>query len=332
MYIEILDHLNKTKLNIWTDFLKKSSLEPDPLVDRTALLWDSETLVAAGSRYGNILKCIAVDESYQGEGLTASVITALKNDAFSEGIRHLFLYTKPKNKMIFEDLFFYTIAQTDDVLLMENQKNGIENFLATFPDNNITGKTGCMVMNCNPFTKGHLYLAETAAKECEKLYIFVVSEDKSTFSAQDRLEMVKRGTAHIKGVTVLPSGPYLISAATFPTYFLKDKENTEEIKCLLDIEIFSRYYSKKFKISTRFVGTEPLSPSTAKYNAALKSNLSKYGIELKEIPRLKCSGSPISASMVRSLIDNGNVQKVKELLPYTTYEYLLDKGILNQEG
>ena len=331
MYIELLSELNGTKLNIWKEFLANSSLTPDSLINRTVLIWDNDTLVATGSRYESVLKCMAVDEKRQGEGLTATLVTALRNDAFSEGIRHLFLYTKPKNKLIFEDLFFYPVAQTEDVLLMEDKKDGINKFLDGFKENNTSGKTGCIVMNCNPFTLGHLYLAESAAKECDRLYIFVVSEDKSTFSAKDRIEMVKRGTAHIQNAVVLPTGPYLISSATFPTYFLKEKESIAEIKCLLDIEIFARYYAKKFNIAMRFAGTEPLSQSTAQYNEAMRKFLPSHGIDFKEIPRLEKSGAPISASRVRSLIDSKKTKELKDLLPDTTYDFLLCKEIINQE-
>ncbi len=328
MYIEVLSKLNGPKLNIWKSFLKKSSLEPDVYSERTVLIWDNDTLVAAGSRDNNVLKCIAVDETRQGEGLSATLVTALKKDAFSQGIRHLFLYTKPQNKMIFSDLFFYPVAQSEKVLLMEDKKDGINKFLNDFEVNNHPGKTGCIVMNCNPFTSGHLYLIETAARECANLYVFVVSEDKSRFSAEDRIKMVQTGTAHIPNVRVLPTGPYLISSATFPTYFLKECENATQIKCLLDIEIFTKYYAPKFNITTRYVGTEPNCTITQQYNTELKRILPACGIELKEIPRVEISDKPVSASQVRALIDSGNIQEVKSLVPDTTYNFLINKGII----
>ncbi len=328
MHIELLPQLSGPKLNIWKEFLIKSHLEPDELIDRTVLIWENDTLVATGSRYGNILKCMAVDQSIQGEGLTAVLVTELKKDAFSEGIRHLFLYTKPQNKLIFEDLFFYSIAQTENVLLMENEKNGIGKFLQGFPEEKSLGTTAAIVMNANPFTLGHRYLIETAREKCDRLFVFVVSEDKSLFSAEDRLEMVRRGTAHMKGVNVLPTGPYLISSATFPTYFLKDKENAQQIKCQLDIEIFAKYYAPRFGISKRFVGTEPISQSTAQYNKALREFLPAHGIELLEIERLEKSSAPVSASRVRALLNTPDTSKLRELLPDTTYEYLLEKGLI----
>ena len=321
MDIELVDCLKGSKLNSWKAFLARAGLEADEGVERTVLIWDNGQLIATGSRQENILKYIAVADTRQGEGLTATVLTALRQNAFESGHRHLFLYTKPKNKWMFSSLFFYPIAQTDSVLLMEDRKDGIKEFLNTLPVS--AGSTaGAAVMNCNPFTLGHRYLIDQAAKQCEQLYIFVLSEDKSTISAADRLEMVKLGTADIPNVTVLPTGPYLISSATFPTYFLKDREQATEVQCLLDIEIFSKYFAPKFGITRRFVGTEPLSPMTAQYNAALKENLPRRGIEVTEIPRLAQGGTPISASAVRTALEARDLDTLKKLVPQTTFDHL----------
>ena len=85
------------------------------------------------SRQKNLLKCIAVDEARQGEGITASLITALRQDAFDAGYEHLFLYTKPGNKFLFSSLFFYPVAKTDQVLLMESRRNGVQRFVEGLP-------------------------------------------------------------------------------------------------------------------------------------------------------------------------------------------------------
>ena len=328
MYIEFLSEKNQSKLDIWKDFLKNSGLEPDDSVSRIVLLWDNDTLIATGARDGNLLKCIAVDKSHQGEGLTATIITALRKDAFNEGKHHLFLYTKPYNEMLFSDLFFYPIAQTDRVLLMEDKKNGIIQFLGQFPVINHDGKNGCIVMNCNPFTLGHRYLIECAAKECEHLYVFVVSEDKSRFSASDRIEMVRQGITHLSNVTVLPTGPYLISSATFPSYFLSERDNVTEIHCRLDIEIFIKHYAPRFNITKRYVGTEPFSNLTNEYNKTLKKYLPEHNIEVIEIPRLEIDDLPVSASKVRELIDANTPEAIKPLVPKTTYEYLIKNTLI----
>ena len=321
MDIEKLQNLQGTKREAWCDLLKKTGLTPDDTLDTTVLIWEGEDLIATGSRWGNILKCIAVDDKHQGEDLSATVLTQLRQDAFDAGFRHLFLYTKPKNEFLFSSLFFYPIAQTADVLLMENKQDGIGAFLNTLPAPG-NGTAGALVMNCNPFTKGHRYLIETAAGECDHVYVFVLSEDRSEFSAADRMEMVKQGTADLANVTVLPTGPYLISSATFPTYFLKNREKAGQVQCLLDIEIFTRYYAPKFNITRRYVGTEPLSPMTAQYNQALMDFLPAKGIELRQIPRMELEGVPVSASAVRNCLQKNDFVQLQQLLPETTYHYL----------
>lgn len=316
------------KQNIWIDFLARAGLEADQNVERTVLIWDEGELIATGSRQGNLLKCIAVDEFRQGEGLTATILTQLRQDAFAAGYRHLFLYTKPKNQYMFSSLFFYPVAQTRDVLLMEDKPNGIQSFLDSLTPQVCDGVVGAAVMNCNPFTLGHQHLIQTAAAQCDRLYVFVLSEDKSQFSATDRLALVKAGTAHLPNVTVLPTGPYLISSATFPTYFLKDREQAQTVQCLLDIEIFVRYYAPKFHITHRFVGTEPLSAMTDQYNKALMEHLPDKGIQLHLIPRLESEGIPISATTVRSLLSTGQKEALAKLVPATTLEYLIKEELL----
>lgn len=322
MDTELVKLLHGTKKEKWCSLLKQAGLSPDEQVDSTVLVWEGETLIATGSRWGNILKCIAVDDGHRGEDLTATVITALRQDAFDAGLFHLFLYTKPGNEYMFSALFFYPIAKTADVLLMENRQNGIADFLGSLPV--AEGNTiGAAVMNCDPFTKGHRYLIETAAKECDWVYIFVLSEDRGCFPAADRLEMVRRGTRDLPNVTVLPTGPYLISAATFPTYFLKEQNKAALVQCQLDIEIFTKYFAPKFGITRRYVGTEPLCPITSQYNDALAAALPEKGIQLRQIPRLESAGIPISASAVRAALNDKKT--LEQLVPKTTLAYLLNK-------
>lgn len=328
MDIELIARPTGRKLQHWNNFLSRAGLEADEQVQRTCLVWDDGELIATGSRQDNILKCLAVDELRQGEGLTATLLTQLRQDAFADGHKHLFLYTKPKNQLMFSSLFFYPVAKTDQVLLMEDKPDGICSFLNTLPVAETTGKIGAVVMNCNPFTKGHRYLIESAAKDCDHLYVFILSEDKSQFSAADRLALVKAGTADLTSITVLPTGPYLISSATFPTYFLKEREAAQTIQCLLDIEIFVKYYAPKFGITHRYVGTEPLSQMTNQYNEALLENLPAYGIAVQQLPRLEVADTPISASAVRALLGQNQPDKLKQLVPETTFRYLQTHNLI----
>ena len=326
MDVELVTALRGRKYQAWERLLRDSGLEPEEAPQQTVFLWDGDTLAATGSRQESLLKYLATDPQYQGQGLLATVLTALRQEAFREGHRHLFLYTKPQNEQLFLPLLFYPVARTDKVLLMEDRKDGIRAFLDTLPQ--AEGNCGAVVMNCDPFTLGHQYLIETAAKSCDYLYVFVLSEDKGHFSAADRLEMVRLGTKHLPNVTVLPTGPYLISSATFPTYFLKDRDSAQQVHCQLDIAIFTQYYAPRFRITKRFVGTEPLSPMTAQYNRALASALPRYGIDLVQIPRKETDGTPISASRVRAALQNKETHILQALVPTTTLGYLADKQLI----
>lgn len=328
MYTESVKALTGTKRDRWIRFLARAGLKAEEDTEQTVLLWDEDQIVACGSRKGKLLKCIAVDPARQGEGLTASLITALRQEACLEGHSHLFLYTKPRNRMLFEPLFFYPVAQTRNVLLMESLRGGIRSFLDSLEAPVREGKIGAIVMNANPFTLGHQYLAETAAKCCDHVYIFVLSEDKSAFSAQDRLEMVKRGTKHLENVTVLPTGPYLISEATFPKYFLKDRETAQREHYVLDLEIFNRWFVPHFGITHRFAGTEPTCPVTAGYNEAMAELLPEAGVKFCLIPRRKAEGRAISASVVRA---ETNGEKLKNLVPESTLRYLIEKNYIKGE-
>ena len=330
MNLELVSAPSGETYHIWQRLISGAGLSCDESTEVTALVWDGEELVAAGSRDGAVLKLIAVREDRQGEDLSATVVTALRQNATEAGYTHLFLYTKPTHEETFRGLFFKTVAKTDSVLLMESRAE-IDSFIARISHGEPRGESGAIVMNANPFTRGHRYLVEQARALCERLYVFVLSEDRSEFSYADRLEMVKRGVADLDGVAVKPTGPYLVSAATFPTYFLKDRDRAPVAQCEIDIEIFATYYKEAFGITKRFVGSEPLSPLTARYNEALASGLAKRGIECIVLERLEHDGEPISASRVRKLLSEGDVAGASLLLPPSTLAYLTERGIIKNK-
>jgi [citrate (pro-3S)-lyase] ligase len=161
--------------------------------------------------------------------------------------------------------------------------------------------------------------------QCDLLYLFIVSEDKSVFSAETRLCMARQGTAHIPNLCLCPTGPYLVSSATFPDYFLKDLPGavTSELNTELDLAVFVSCFARPLGINRRYVGTEPFDPVTAVYNKQMKEMLPSYGIEVIELPRFENADGPLSASRVRCLLENGNLDAVKALVPPATLEYLV---------
>lgn len=186
---------------------------------------------------------------------------------------------------------------------------------------------GSIVMNCNPFTLGHRYLIEYASSKVDYLYIFVVEENRSCFDFKDRLELVEKGTADLNNVIVLPSGNFIISATTFPGYFYKNSLKDVKIDCSNDINVFAEYIAPALNIKVRFAGQEPLDPVTNQYNEGMSEILPKHGIKFDVIPRKKDDNGVgvISASRVRKYLEEGKLEEIKQIVPPTTYNYLIGR-------
>ena len=188
-----------------------------------------------------------------------------------------------------------------------------------------SGENGAIVMNCNPFTKGHLYLIEEASKKVDNLYVFVVSEDKSYFPFKDRIRLVKEGIKNcVSNVVVFESGQFVLSDITFPEYFTKEvAEDSIRIDTSFDLGIFGKYVAPVLGITKRFAGEEPYDGVTRQYNRDMQRILPQYGIEFICIERKQIeNGRFISASEVRKLWQEGNKEEVRKRVPDSTYHYL----------
>lgn len=190
------------------------------------------------------------------------------------------------------------------------------------PENKDKKKIAAIVMNCNPFTLGHQYLIEYAASRCQILHIFVLWEEKSSFPAEIRYRLVREGVRHLRNVVLHKGKDYLISAATFPSYFLKGFAEAAETQARLDLEIFTQYIAPALGIMMRFVGEEPYCQVTAAYNSVMREVLPDRGIDVQVVTRMLRNGQPVSASRVRELIRAGKLSATEELVPDTTYQFL----------
>lgn len=309
-------------------FLQKHGLGwEDDLTHAVALVDHDDEIVACGASNGRLLKCFAVDENLRGNNALGKLIQDLLIYCMENGCSNPMVVTKTHNIPLFESCGFSCVAKTDVVGLLERQPGGIRRFASSLQKAADKGQTaGAIVMNANPFTKGHRYLVETAASQCDVLYLFVVEEDRSVFPFQDRLRLVREGTEDIENVRVLAGGPYLISEATFPKYFLKENDDASAIQMTLDATVFAKGIAPVLGITTRFVGTEPNCGLTSEYNRVLQTVLSEYGIGLVEIPRIMSDGEAISASKVRSLLAKGaEAEELRKLLVECTCRYLESK-------
>lgn len=306
------------------DFLNKFNLALDKDVDYTIAARQGEIIKATCSKAGHVLKCFAVDKDLRGEGITSTLISNLIDKLFQAGIYHSFIFTKPENINIFSSLNYKLLYEVKDVALLENGIYDINSYISKMIKNyNIdNNKKAAIVMNCNPFTLGHKYLIERAASENESVIIFMVEEDRSLFPFNIRYELVKKGVEHLKNVTVIPGGEYIISSATFPAYFLREESVRLKAYTELDAGIFGKYFCRRLNITRRYIGTEPYDKVTNSYNEALINTLKNYGVEVKLTERKNFHGFAISASRVRQLIKDDNFTELENILPEVTLEFL----------
>ena len=384
-------------------FLKRNALRIDDMNYYAAVLDDDGEMIAGGGLKDDVIKCVAVDDAHKGEAIANTLVSHLISHANQEGYGCIKLFTKPKNRQLFESLSFRLLAEAPEAILMETGIGGISNtvealkkikeesekykeynkeckednkeckedskeckeeektnlntttpqhlntsylntttpqhlntsylntstpqhlntsYLNTSTPHHLTTTmqpTGCIVMNCNPFTLGHRYLIEQAAKQVERLYVMVVREDCSLFAYTERKAMVEQGVADIENVSVIDGSDYAISRATFPTYFLKRLDDAADTQMLLDLDLFRRHIAPALGATVRFVGTEPTDQLTRRYNQLMHEALK----DVREINRLEKDGNAVSASRVRKAMEEGDMNTIRQLVPPTTLPYII---------
>ena len=384
-------------------FLKRNGLRIDDMNYYAAMLDDDGEMIAGGGLKDDVIKCVAVDDAHKGEAIANTLVSHLISHANQEGYGCIKLFTKPKNRQLFESLSFRLLAEAPEAILMETGIGGISNtvealkkikeesekykeynkeckednkeckedskeckeeektnlntttpqhlntsylntttpqhlntsylntstpqhintsYLNTSTPHHLTTTmqpTGCIVMNCNPFTLGHRYLIEQAAKQVERLYVMVVREDCSLFAYTERKAMVEQGVADIENVSVIDGSDYAISRATFPTYFLKRLDDAADTQMLLDLDLFRRHIAPALGATVRFVGTEPTDQLTRRYNQLMHEALK----DVREINRLEKDGNAVSASRVRKAMEEGDMNTIRQLVPPTTLPYII---------
>lgn len=316
--------LNPPVKRAWAALLTQAGLTPDDQVDYTVGIYDQDQLIATGSIFQNIIKMVAVADTAKHHNLLVPVVTALSERLTATGYEQAYVYTKPCTAPYFTALGFKTIAETAHVALLERGYPDLAAYQAKLKRaKRPSHHAGAIVMNANPFTNGHRFLVETALKTCDVLYVLVVSEERSLFDTATRLAMVKAGVADLTNVVVLPTDHYLVANTTFPAYFLKDRANLTVAaeQADLDAQLFLQRIAPILQIRQRFVGEEPNSPVTAVYNQRMATRFANQ-LRLTVIPRKRLDQRVISATDVRQALGNADWQRVRALVPPTTYQLL----------
>lgn len=310
---------------------------------------DGDEILAGGGLDGNVIKCVAVSESARSEGLMNILVSRLIVIAREEGRDSVKAFTKPENEGIFKSLGFGLLASAPKAILMENGRGGLPEYRKYLESLARPGRNGAIVMNANPFTKGHRYLVEQAASQVDNLYVIVVKEDRSRFPYVERKAMIEAGCAGLDNVVVCEGSDYAISAATFPTYFLKKLDDATDTQIALDLDLFVNHIAKPLGVTVRFAGSEPEDALTRRYNELMAEILpgtsvavvrqahqpdselvkgsalrqARRPIDFIEIPRLEQNGNPISATSLRRALDKGNLKEAMEYIPKSTVPYLV---------
>lgn len=332
-------------------FLAANGLRLAPL-DRYVVVTrdeDGDEILAGGGLDGNVIKCVAVSESARSEGLMNILVSRLIAIAREEGRESVKAFTKPENEGIFKSLGFGLLASAPNAILMENGRGGLPEYRKYLESLARPGRNGAIVMNANPFTKGHRYLVEQAASQVDNLYVIVVKEDRSRFPYVERKAMIEAGCAGLDNVVVCGGSDYAISAATFPTYFLKKLDDATDTQIALDLDLFVNHIAKPLGVTVRFAGSEPEDALTRRYNELMAEILpgtsvavvrqahqpdselvkgsalrqARRPIDFIEIPRLEQNGNPISATSLRRALDKGNLKEAMEYIPKSTVPYLV---------
>ncbi|WP_166667182.1 [citrate (pro-3S)-lyase] ligase [Companilactobacillus nuruki] len=305
----------------WQNLVQNEGLVIENLADITETLgiYDGDKLIATGSYFENVLKYLAIDPDYQGGNTFNKIVSTLINELAAQNVFHIFVFTKPKYKKSFEYLGFQIIAETEFSALLETGDYSIGQYIKSLPK--VTGQNiSAIVMNANPFTLGHRYLVEQASKQSDYVYLFVVNQDASLFTTQERIDLIKQGVADLGNVIVVSGDQYMVSFVTFPAYFIKSRADVAKYQTQLDAKVFKRVASA-LHINRRFVGNEPYSPTTEIYNRSMKQILPPE-ISLDILDRKAIDNDIISATKVRKAIQESNLEAVQKYVPETTFKFI----------
>ncbi len=305
-----------------TAFYTRAGIRLDRGITALFGAYEGETLLALGGIAGNAIRSLAVEEDRQGEGILPTLVTHLYRTLKESGVSNVFVVTKPVTAPLFSSLCFNKLVQTQDAVLLESSGTAFLRYLAQLPQ-----ADAAIVMNADPFTLGHRYLVETACAQCNRLNIFVLSSDASHVPAEARLRLVREGCRDLPNVCVIAGGDYIISGATFPDYFFKDKNEAALAYARLDATLFALRIAPACGITARFLGEEPLDLMTAAYNEILCAILPEHGIAVRVIPRKVNDGFPVSASRVRALWREGRLDEIAPLVPETTLAYIRENPL-----
>lgn len=284
-------------------------------------IFKDDRLAACGARRGRVLKMLVVADEFRGEGLIGDIITELMRLGREAGEDGFFIFSRPCAVESFARLGFKPLAEHGKVTLLEHGHQ-LHRYLAGRAPLMRSGNNSAVLINANPFTFGHAHLVEQAARIADTVYVFVHRDGPYLFPPAVRLELARRGVAHIANAVVTDTGPYRLRADAFPGYFLRPDDDADAIRMGLEGQLFGRHIAPPFHIRSRVVGSEPLDPAGRGYNQMIRPQLAQWDIRLVEIERTQRGGLWISTKQARKALLEGNSVRLAAMVPEAVLAYL----------
>ena len=277
--MEIKEAILDIEINQVKNFLASFNLSYENDIDKTLYIEENGNIIASISKAKDIIKCLAVLPSYQSENLSGLLVSKIIEKMHEENIFSYLVFTKAIYENTFINLGMRKLVSTTNTVMLEGGIDTIDDTInkmkvkiaAEYGNITQNCKVGSIVMNANPVTLGHQYLIEKSVLENDLTLVFVVEEDNQEFDFSSRYSLVYLTCKKFESVIVLPASKYIVSKATFPTYFLKEDIVDKEVS-LIDGLIFKTYFMDKLKIDKRYVGSETKEKMND-YNQTLKSVL-----------------------------------------------------------
>jgi len=321
---EILDFWDDKVKEEVRQFLAFNGLHYEDDVDFTALYRTDGEIVATGSLSHNIIKCVAISPRFRGGNLMAKLMTRLVTMLYRRGYTHHFIFTKPRYVRSFSTFGFQEVVRGEPYVAMLEHgiEENIHKYVSKLSEYKKEGKhIGAMVVDCNPVTYDHMYAITLAARLCDWLHLFLVSEPKYFFPLEVRLELLKKSILPLKNVTIHFGGEYFVSYLTFPKYFIQ-KEEISHAHALLGASLFGKYIVPSLNITHRYIRQEPNSKVDKIYNDTVKATLPLYGVNVHELANLTVDGHHMSAKLLRQMVYEDRWDEIGKIVTPETYDFL----------
>ena len=145
-------------------FIEAQGLPFEDAFDDLVGIYEAGSSVATGARAGYVLKMFAIDQARQGGGLLGALVTELMRLGRAAGHERLLGLHAARTRADASSSSISASSSRPDRRPCSSTAAGSSATWRAYARLRRPGPNGAVVVNGNPFTLGHLYLVETAAR------------------------------------------------------------------------------------------------------------------------------------------------------------------------